>query len=529
MIKLKLIWKKYWVAVCLITITLLSLLARMHQLDNLPSILNRDEAALAYNAFLINQTGEDEWHRAWPINFESFGDYKLPGYIYTLAGLFALMTPSDWLVRMPSVLAGTLLPLLSYFLARNLKYSRPWSLLLSVLVATSPVFFYFSRVAFEANLALTLFVATWVLWLRSQPNWKTDLLGALLLGLAVFTYNTPLLLLPMLLPMLLLYRGLKRPKSWWLVLVCSIIFFSLGAWSLWPVSAQKSNITIFNDETTWAKYLSYRQQFDQPWQSLLGNRYVYSAEIMTRHAFDSLRPGFLIRGTIGHPWHGIPNHGHLLPLTYVFMLAGLFLVSAFIIKNFNWRATQTYKRQLLILYFFIVSWLPAVVTVDAPHATRSLFALFMANVLALVAIKTTYHFLRDNSQVKKQALAVIFGLVLIGFTSDYLYDYFGKYPSQQQALKPGFEEIINQVNSRNNIAVVDGEGYQYILLAWYLRIPPETFFATTVRQLPDKIGFKYGERVNQYHFIVDERDRSEKETILVSWDKDEHHWLIEEF
>ena len=63
----------------------------------------------------------------------------------------------------------------------------------------------------------------------------------------------------------------------------------------------------------------------------------------------------------------------------------------------------------------------------------------------------------------------------------------------------------------------DPDGFQYILTAWYLKTPPEEFFSTIIKQLPDKIGFKYGQQLSNYHFIANSDDRDESETVLVEW------------
>ena len=75
-----------------------------------------------------------------------------------------------------------------------------------------------------------------------------------------------------------------------------------------------------------------------------------------------------------------------------------------------------------------------------------------------------------------------------------------------------------------NIAVVDGGGYQYILTAWYLKMTPDQFYSTVVKQLPDRIGFRYGEQVGRYHFIVNLKDMSDDEHIAVMWEDNE--WRV---
>jgi hypothetical protein len=86
---------------------------------------------------------------------------------------------------------------------------------------------------------------------------------------------------------------------------------------------------------------------------------------------------------------------------------------------------------------------------------------------------------------------------------------------------PGFDSMIQLIEKQNPqktaVAIVDPSGYQYILTAWYLKIPAEQYFATNIRQLPDKIGFRYGQQVTHYHFIAKSGDRVPSEKILLEW------------
>ena len=106
----------------LISITLLAFFLRVWQLGQLPAILNRDEAALAYNAYLLSTTGQDEWQKSWPLTLESFGDYKLAGYPLLLIPFLKIFGLTDLAVRLPSALAGTVLVPLVFLLAKKIKF-----------------------------------------------------------------------------------------------------------------------------------------------------------------------------------------------------------------------------------------------------------------------------------------------------------------------------------------------------------------------------------------------------------------------
>src|SRR3989338_5389259 len=159
----------------IISITLLAALLRFYQLGSNPPSLDWDEVSLAYNAYSIIRTGADEYGNASPLlSIRSFNDYKPPMYVYSLIPSLLLFGKTDFAVRFPSALAGTLTVLFTYFLVKELfgihlggvgkQHPRGVALLAALLLAISPWHLQFSRIAFEANLALFFFVAgMWLL------------------------------------------------------------------------------------------------------------------------------------------------------------------------------------------------------------------------------------------------------------------------------------------------------------------------------------------------------------------------------
>ena len=528
-------------AILFLSIFLFSFVLRLYHVGQIPSILNRDEAALAYNAKLLAETGQDEWQKKWPLALRSFGDYKLPGYVYTLSFLFRFLPQSDLVVRLPSIVAGALLPLLAFWFSKTFKFKNKWRWLFTFMIATTPVFFFYSRIAFEANLALALFVTSLTLLLREKTKTekqqlflKSDWLAILLMLGATFTYNSPLLLSPFIILLVIFHKGIHNFRQWWPVVMGLVLVLLLAGSQLLSLSSQKSGITIFQDETTWDSQVKYHQQFSGIAQTLLGNKYLFYVQIIFRNYLDSFSPNFLVKTVGGHPWHSLANHGHVLAVVYGLGILGIISTLfhfLFALKNKIW--SYQIKSKLTLFYLLLVSLLPAVVTVDAPHATRSLFFFFIFTLFAMLGAKSLFQFLQKKflPVFYLFQLALIF-LIFISF-SNYVASYFANFSHQEGSLKPGFAEVIQKVNQKyptRQIAVIDEEGYQYILLAWYLKIDPEIFFQTTVKQLPDKIGFNYGERVTHYHFIAHQADRNlRSEKIVVAWDDNQQQWKIKKY
>src|SRR3989344_6108180 len=80
---------------------------RFWNLSNQPPGLTWDEAAIGYNAYSVLKTGKDEFGVRFPLIFKSFGDYKPGLYVYLTVPPVAVFGLSEFAVRFPSALFGT--------------------------------------------------------------------------------------------------------------------------------------------------------------------------------------------------------------------------------------------------------------------------------------------------------------------------------------------------------------------------------------------------------------------------------------
>jgi len=518
--------KKYFPTVIILFLVFFGFILRIWNVGHVPAALNRDEAALAYNALLLKETGKDEWGRTWPVALESFGDYKLLGYPVLLIGSFTFFGLNDLSVRLPSVLAGTLLIIVSYIFAKKVvRFQTRYALFLSFLVALQPVFFFYSRSAFEANVALLFFVSGMLLlFAKTRINHFVQMtLASLFFLLAVFTYNTPLLLLPFLLPMILFWCSLKNVKGWFLPIieVCGVIL--VGFVSLFSLSKQKSGITIFSNEQIHLQADQYHTAFSGVMQHILGNKIFFFGRLIIERYIQAFSPNFLVFHGGSHPWHQLPGFAHLSLFVYVLGAIGIVITSIHIF--------QKRKEEILLLFLLFIAPLPASVTVDAPHATRSLLFFFLWLFFAVRALEFISQY--SEKKWKKTAVPHIFFIIVVLFSAArYFYSYFSFYPEHSYELfKGGYSKVLEDVHPKSqtrHVAVLDDGGYQYILTAWYTKMLPKMFFQTIERHNPDKIGFSYGYKIGNYRFIKAPTDKNDQEKILVFWNDATHAWQIDE-
>ena len=513
-------------------------IVRLYQIDSNPVMLNRDEAALAYNAYLLKETGTDEWQRSWPLALESFGDYKLPGYVWMTIVTFTLFGVSDWSVRLPAALAGIALIPISFWFARRLRLPKHWSLWFAFLVTFTPVFVFYSRMAWEAMAGLLLtIVSLGLIWFKPQlkKNMKEDIAGVLIMVLAVFTYNTPFLVLPFFILLLPLLRGLGTWKSWLVPVVGLTAVLILAAWIQLPISQQKSGITLFSDQNVWLASVEYRQQFNGPLQTIVGNKYVFYLKLISERFLASFSPRFLVTRGGDHPWHQLPGFAHYFWEEYLVTLSGL-LALVFASMNKLWQLAKNHQllknsrlsQPAALLISLLLALVPAIITVDAPHATRSLLFIYLLLLIGVVGISKLSSF--------RPWVAVVLGgvsVIMLGHFYTYANVYITEYPQQSYFnFHGGYPQIITKYRAERPtapIAVVDGAGFQYIITAWYLRVKPEDFYATIVRQNPDRLGFRYGQQLLNFHFIANDDDRSHEEGIVIEWQEDTANWKIKEY
>lgn len=537
------------VPILLVVLIISGFWLRYVSVGSIPFGLNRDEAALAYNGYLLKETGKDEWQRPWPLNLESFGDFKLLGYPAILSVLFRFLAIDDTTVRLPAVIAGSLLSAVFYLLARRLKLSQAVSLFLAALVVITPVFFFYSRMAYEATVALTLFSFGTALLFKEKYSVPDLLLIAVIFALSLFTYNTPLLLLPLIIVIIPLIQGVTNSKRWLLPVLLLLLIWSFAYISLSQTLAQKSGITIFSDITVRLEdYPSFRAQFDGFNKTLIGNHFVFYTKTIVINVAKTLSPQFLVQTGGSHPWHSLLGWAHFnwleLSLMYVGIGSLIFVVGK---RTVTTGVTKLIRGKLLtdswlhhrgtryalILYLFVASTVPAAITTDAPHATRSLFFFLMALFVGGVGIEILITLAAKQYRAKLMTLSIItiLGYSLVHFTV-YTNEYFLTYKDMSARLfQSRFIDAVKEAEDaypNQTIDVIDTGGYQYIILSWYKLISPQEFFNTSVRQLPNSIGFRYGERVSRFHFIDKPEDRLTGEKAYIIWDEAQYQWLVKD-
>ncbi len=460
-------------------ILVIAAILRLWQIGQVPPSPDWDEASLGYNAYSILETGRDEYGTFLPVVLRSFDDYKPPLYAYLATVPIALFGLDTWVVRLPSAIFGIFAVWGCYELAYLLFRKREIAFLSSFLLAISPWHIQFSRIAFEANIGLTLNIWSFVFFFKSfvRPKWL--LASAFASGLAIYAYHSERLFLPL----LLLIAGWIYRKE--LLSHKKIFFYAIlvGALTIAPLSRvlfdrdtlmRLRGTSSLADQTGLlarsVKKLEEDRKKGNLWGPVFDNRRLVwfktvAEGYLSHYSFKWL---FL---TGDNPRHHAPDMGLLYLWELPFLLWGIYVVFC-----------QKDKSKLFLLSWFIVAPLAASPTTELPHAIRSLvflptFQLFTASGIFQFVLWVKY---RKN--MTKQMTATVVVIAAILNVIYYLHMYFGHLNSEvSEYWQYGYKQAVSYAQSHasqyKKIIVSTKLEQPYMFFLFYLHYDPAKYLA----------------------------------------------------
>lgn len=471
-----------------------------------PPSLNWDETSLAYNAYSILKTGTDEWGVKLPLIFKAFGDYKLPLYVYlstipiSLGGLTVLST------RFVSILSGSVAILGIYLLAKQICKSKSkeisWFAIFSAFVLLMlPWHFFISRIALEANLALTLLIfGIWSL-LKALDNPRYYILASLFLGLSIHTYNTARVFVPLLLVVfVLLYR--QRIKLNTQLLISSLVIvtaFIIVALQIINGSgtARYQKLAILSPNTV---YTIGKQRTESKLPPLLAkivyNRPTYLAITFSKNYISYFSPDFLYQTWGAQAQFAIPGVNLLgLPTTILF-ITGLLIA----IKNYK------KNHNLFLLSILFLSPIAAALTVDPPQALRPNPMIIPIVLLASVGIGTVTNLFRHSKTTFVLANLIILGTIGTAFVK-YQFTYQNYYrttysASWQYGYKEVVDFIINHQAENTKFIITKRYGEPHIFYAFYSKLEPKVLQSSQSIRFAKSDWF-WTDKIQNVYFVND--------------------------
>ena len=459
-------------------ILLIAVVFRFAFLGSNPPGLFRDEAEKGYTAWSLAQLGgytelrpsdgQPVFHRA-PLFIETPGSLISASYHYFAVPFVALGGLNVWTIRLPAAVAGTLTVGLCGLLALALYGNVRMALLAAALLAVSPWHVLFSRWAAQGILVpLFLSLGLWLLWWsrRGGKVWLWWPLGALALCLATYAYIPARLVVPV---VTLALAVVGWP--WWRrrpgpALVAAGVFLAVAMglmiFQLTLGGERLSRLSVFTD------------------RSLLEG-----LQMAARHYALHFSPLYLF--TQGDPQlrHSIPGFGVLLHVEAPFFLIGQVALLC-----------RRRREDALLLVWMVVAPIPAALTVEAPHALRSIALLPAPSIITALGVFLVADWWMGKARQQEQAPGggaawrrsaqqVVATLVFLAFlnVAAFAYTLFHQYPrvsgrDWQYGLQEAFDVIFSETTMRRPppmILVSSTIHFAHYLTLAHLQVDPGLF------------------------------------------------------
>ena len=519
-----------------LTILFLSAFLRLYKINEVPPGVNRDEASIGYTAYSLMQTGKDEYGKPFPLSFQSFGDWKLPLYIYITIPFVKLFGLNELAVRLPSALAGIFTVLLTYFLVmefykayNNYKdYNRYIALLSALLLALSPWHIHLSRVESESNVAVFLTVSALLLFLKGLRD--KPMLLALSLPLFTLTYYTyhgnhvftTLLLIGL---CVIYHRKILRTPAVIISTLVSLLLiaFILSQTFLGADKTKLSGISIFGDPFVVHEKIELPRTRSANPTGLLTrlryNRVTYAIITITKNYINSFSPNFLFIKGGGNAAHNIKNFGNMYVVELPFFYAGILFL---LYSIFSKRSPLISQHSSLLLWWLLISPVAGMITKDAPHTNR-MFTIFpLPPILTALGIIWLLHLLKKRTVLRYLAVLTMILAYSINIAY-YLNRYYTHFPIEEaKNWGIGYKQLASIVTSEKyqtkQVIMARPEYSPYIFLLFYSKFDPATYQKTAVRYPPTDDDFVHVAAFDRFQFrdINWTLDPLQKDTILIA-------------
>lgn len=518
-----LLMKKNLNKILLALVILIALVLRFWQLGNVPPSPDWDEAALGYTAYSIMQTGKDEYGKSLPSILRSYDDYKPALYAYLIIPFISIFGLNIVSVRLPSAIFGVIAVIGTYFLVRQLfdkhKDKDRLSLFSSFLLAISPWHLHFSRIAFEAQVGLSMNILSILFFLKGLKNKFFLIPGVIFASASIYIYQSEKVYLPILFAVLgLIYfrQIVKIPKVWLfgtvilgLVLIAPMIN---GLVSDKNALLRARGVSVFYDQTEFLKKNAFKFSEDKKNNDLIGiivdnRRIEYGKAIVSGYISHFDLNWLFVTGDIER--HHAPGMGLLYLFELPFLLIGIYIL-------FFW--PYSIKTKLTLFSILLVSPIAASITSGVPHAVRNINFLPILQIFVALGIVWFVAFISNiKYQVAKiQIKYLIFPVFILFFIFNISY-YLNQYFVQQnyfysESWQYGYKDAVEYIKpiekNYNKIIVSNNRplDQSYMFFLFYLKYDPRSYLASGGT---DSGGFREDHFFGKYEF----RD--------ISWEKEQ--------
>lgn len=481
----------------LICIIAFGFFLRIISVDKAPSGILVDEASIGYNAYSILKTGKDEWGQKLPLTFKAFGDQKLPAYIYLTVPSVKLFGLNNFAVRLPSVIAGTLLILVVFYFLRSLGFSQNLSLLGSFITAVSPWMIILSRFGYESNVGL-LFFTIGLLFLTLGIKRKSYLfygLSAIFLGLSCYAYIAYRMVTVLFIASFFVYLLFKKYISVRNIVLFSFVFLITISPILSTIftksgTARFNQIGIAADQGLPMEINENRAICTQHLPKIICYAYankavVYARTILYRYINLFSLPNLFTTGETQLEYLSVEHFGWLPLVLIPFYIIGLLFI---FLKN---NASTNSFTKSFIIFGLLIAVLPCALAGESQKVRASALFPFLLPLIM-------YGFAVFNTLVKRKfkiftyiASSALLVLLTTVFMIQYLTIHVNKFEIAYGTYIEGLMKFMNSKESTQQIYIQPFLSETLMYYAYYNKLDPTIYQKEIKVDNPLPNGFQH--------------------------------------
>ena len=466
----------------LVLIIILAVFLRFWEIETIPPSLSWDEVAIGYNAYSVLKTGKDEYGTSYPLLFRSFDDSKLPGLIYLTSVSEVIFGLNEFGVRFPSAFFGILTVLIAYFVVREILEEKS-ALFATLLFAINPWLINFSRQAFETNVSMSFF-SLGILFLVKAIRKRTMLvLSFAFFAVSIYFYYAARIVVPFFILAFVTVNFNWFRKNFKIFLISGIIFIILLAPLIEPIFSTKgfsriNQVAITNEPY----YLALKENYAK---LILDHDNVWWAKIVYNRRIAFFQTWFLnyVKNTSFEYLfvNGAGNTGLLYFWELPFFLLGFYAL-----------AVRREKWKYVILFWFVLSIIPASFTKDQPNPLRTLIGAPSLVLISFFGIKKAWEI--AVLKKKTQIFSVVLFMMITASLVQFCFLYF-EYAPKERAIDfgDGYKQLVQSlVKERKNydLIYISGAYWRpYIHLLFHLKYDPMLYQANGTKDGFDKFRF----------------------------------------
>ncbi len=449
----------------LLGLVLLGFVLRIVGLSNHPVGFTPDETSFGYDAYSILKTGKDQWGNVFPSVFKSFGDDKLPTYVYLSVPSVAVFGLNEFSVRLPNAILGTLSIIVVYFFVKEIFKDEKLSLFSAFLLCISPWHIMLSRGAFEANLTSFFLTLAILFFLKSFKKPRLLGLSFLIFLINIFTYHTARILTPAILLFLVFNfrKELKQNRTFNIAFIFSVVLLALSIIGIFMGGSRLTSSGIFDINYSDDRYFAQVVKEPGVIAKIFYNKPIYIAKQFLINYFSYFSPQFLLTNGPAEGTYGmVPGVGVVYFVEVIFLFGFFWKIGREKIDGIN-----------LFLFWLLISPIPASLTKGPGYAANRV-AIAIIPLIVIISIGGIFIYKKLETKKLKKVFVLIYSLLLI-FNFLYVFEKYwvGQTVNQASAMVFGTKEVVDQVsNLPGTIVVSKNISEPQIYFAFYTKMDP---------------------------------------------------------